>query len=71
MSARNSLLVAPPYPVDQALKTLGSNLRTARLRRNLSIEDVAAKTAMSSPMPRGASRQRASPFMSDCSGPSA
>ncbi len=26
-----------------ALKTLGANLRTARLRRNLSIEDVAAK----------------------------
>ncbi|HWL19094.1 MAG TPA: helix-turn-helix domain-containing protein [Bradyrhizobium sp.] len=43
MPARNSLLAAPPYPVDQALKTLGSNLRTARLRRNLSIEDVAAK----------------------------
>jgi transcriptional regulator with XRE-family HTH domain len=43
MSARNHLLAAPPYQVDQALKALGSNLRTARLRRNLSIEDVAAK----------------------------
>lgn len=43
MSARNPLLAAPPYQVDQALKTLGANLRTARLRRNLSIEDVAAK----------------------------
>ncbi len=43
MSARNSLLAAPPYQVDHALKTLGANLRTARLRRNLSIEDVAAK----------------------------
>ena len=43
MSARNSLLAAPPYQVDQTLKTLGANLRTARLRRNLSIEDVAAK----------------------------
>jgi transcriptional regulator with XRE-family HTH domain len=33
----------PPYQVEQALKTLGANLRTARLRRNLSIEDVAEK----------------------------
>lgn len=43
MAARNPLLAAPPYQVEQALKTLGGNLRTARLRRNLSIEDVAAK----------------------------
>jgi transcriptional regulator with XRE-family HTH domain len=43
MPARNALLEAPPYQVDQALKALGANLRTARLRRNLSIEDVAAK----------------------------
>lgn len=43
MSARNALLAAPPYQVEQALKMFGANLRTARLRRNLSIEDVAAK----------------------------
>lgn len=43
MSARNPLLAAPPFQVEQALKTLGANLRTARLRRNLSIEDVAEK----------------------------
>ena len=43
MPARNPLLAAPPYQVDQTLKALGANLRTARLRRNLSIEDVAAK----------------------------
>ncbi len=43
MTARNTLLVTPPYPVEQALKRLGSNLRTARLRRNLTIEDVAEK----------------------------
>ena len=43
MSTRNLLLSAPPYPVEQALKSLGTNLRTARLRRNLSLEDVAAK----------------------------
>jgi transcriptional regulator with XRE-family HTH domain len=43
MSARNSLLTAPPYQLDRAIKTFGANLRTARLRRNLSIEEVAAK----------------------------
>ncbi len=43
MTARNLLLDALPYPVEQALKTLGANLRTARLRRNKTIEDIAAK----------------------------
>lgn len=43
MSARNKLLAAPPYPVERALRRLGGNLRTARLRRNLSIAEVAGK----------------------------
>src|SRR5688572_11158379 len=43
MTKINTLMTAPPYPVDQALKRLGANLRTARLRRNLTIEDVAEK----------------------------
>src|SRR5690606_37627273 len=43
MTARNALMTAPPYPVEGALKRLGANLRTARLRRNLTIEDVAQK----------------------------
>jgi len=43
MTAKNTLITAPPYPVDQALKRLGANLRTARLRRNLTIEEVAEK----------------------------
>ena len=43
MTARNALLRAPPYPVASALTTLGRNLRTARLRRNLTIEQVAAR----------------------------
>ncbi len=43
MTARNALIEAPPYPVENALKRLGANLRTARLRRNLTIEEVAAK----------------------------
>ncbi len=43
MSARNKLLSAPPYAVDQTLKRLGLNMRTARLRRNLTIDDMAQK----------------------------
>lgn len=43
MVARNPLLTAPPYAVEQSLKRLGADLRTARLRRNLTVGDVAAK----------------------------
>jgi transcriptional regulator with XRE-family HTH domain len=43
MAARNLLLQAPPLPVEQALKRLGDNLRTARIRRNYTIEEVAQK----------------------------
>lgn len=43
MTAKNALLTAPPYAVETALRRLGANLRTARLRRNLTIQDVAQK----------------------------
>ena len=43
MVARNGLLMAPPYQVEQTLKRLGRNLRTARLRRKQTIEEVAEK----------------------------
>ena len=43
MSARNKLLTAPPYAVEQTLKRLGANLRIARLRRNLTIADMGQK----------------------------
>ena len=43
MTAKNTLLTSPPYAVDHTLKHLGANLRTARLRRNLTISDVAEK----------------------------
>ena len=43
MAARNNLLTAPPYPVEQALKKVGHNLRLARLRRKLTIEEAAQK----------------------------
>jgi transcriptional regulator with XRE-family HTH domain len=47
MTARNPLLSIPPYQVEQALKNLGANLRTARLRRNLTAEEVAQKIGTS------------------------
>lgn len=43
MTARNQLLTAPPYAVEQTLQRLGANLRTARLRRNLTLADLAQK----------------------------
>ena len=43
MAKINTLITAPPYPVEQALKRLGANLRTARLRRNLTIVQAAEK----------------------------
>src|SRR6266567_8130774 len=41
MVATNKLQKAPPYPVSQALTRLGANLRTARIRRRMTIADVA------------------------------
>ena len=43
MTSRNQLLQAPPYPVEQALTRLGASLRTARIRRKLTIAEVAEK----------------------------
>jgi hypothetical protein len=43
MVAKNKLLTAPPHAVEQALKALGTNLRTARLRRTMTIDDVAER----------------------------
>ena len=43
MVALNKLQKAPPYPVEQALKRVGENLRTARIRRRMTIEDVAGR----------------------------
>src|SRR5271154_1138263 len=47
MKPRNSLLAATPYEIETGLKKLGSNLRIARLRRNLTIMDVAQKIGAS------------------------
>lgn len=47
MKARNPLLGAPPYQVETALKKLGADLKTARLRRNLTADEVAQKIGTS------------------------
>jgi len=40
-------LEAPPFAVERTLKALGANLRTARVRRKLTLEDVAQKIGVS------------------------
>jgi DNA-binding XRE family transcriptional regulator len=46
-TARNALLGATPYQVEEAIKKLGGRLKTARLRRNLTIQDAAQKIGTS------------------------
>lgn len=43
MPRRSHLSASPPYAVEDAVKRLGANLRTARLRRNLTMSDLASK----------------------------
>jgi len=43
MVARNTLLTATPYEVERAITKVGKNLRTARVRRKFTIEEVAEK----------------------------
>jgi len=60
MVARNSLLMAPPYPVEQTLKKLGRNLRLARLRRKKTIAEVAEKIGTGTRAVRDAESGKAS-----------
>lgn len=43
MSRTNKLVQSPPYPVEKALRQLGSNLRRARIRRNMTVSDAAER----------------------------
>ena len=43
MANINKLIEAPPYAVEHAIKRLGESLRTARIRRRYTIEEVAQK----------------------------
>ena len=43
MTQKNFLAAAPPYAVETTILTLGRNLRTARLRRNITIAEAAER----------------------------
>lgn len=43
MVRMNKLLESPPYDVEKCIARLGENLRIARIRRRLTIEDVAER----------------------------
>jgi DNA-binding XRE family transcriptional regulator len=47
MKARNALLGATPYQVERTLRKLGGDLKTARLRRNLTGEEAGLKIGTS------------------------
>lgn len=47
MSKTGKITESPPAAVEEALKRLGRNIRTARLRRKLRIEDVAERIGAS------------------------
>lgn len=47
MANKSKITETPPAAVEEALRRLGNNLRTARLRRQLRIEDVAARIGAS------------------------
>ena len=44
---RGHLLSNPPYEIETALKRLGADLRTARLRRNITLANVAERIGAS------------------------
>ena len=60
MVARNNLLEAPPYAVEQALKKVGRNLRLARLRRRQTIEQAGKRIGTGSRAIRDAESGKAS-----------
>ncbi len=43
MAQKNILYETPPYLVENSISLLAQNLKTARLRRNLTIKEVAEK----------------------------
>lgn len=47
MPQTNKIVKAPPAAVEEVLRQLGANIRTARLRRKLRLEDLAKKVGVS------------------------
>jgi transcriptional regulator with XRE-family HTH domain len=60
MSKQNTLNKAPPFAIEQSLKKLGERLKTARLRRNLTLDAAAAKIGTGIRAVRDAESGRAS-----------
>ena len=60
MVARNKLQSAPPYPVEEAMRRLGENLRRARLRRNMTIADAGQRIGTGSRAVADAEKGKAS-----------
>lgn len=47
MATTSKISKSPPYAVEQILDQLGRNIRTARLRRKLRLEDLAERVGVS------------------------
>ena len=47
MAKGSPLFKSPPFPVEDALRRLGGNLRISRLRRNITLQEVAEKIGVS------------------------
>jgi transcriptional regulator with XRE-family HTH domain len=60
MAKLNTIHTAPPFAVERSLKTLGKRIRTARLRRKLTLADAAAKIGTGIRAVRDAENGRAS-----------
>lgn len=60
MPQPSALLSAMPHAVETAIEQLGKNLRTARLRRNMSLAEVAEKLGVSRYVVAHAERGKAS-----------
>lgn len=43
MAQKSFLTISPPYEVESTIKTLGRNLKTARIRRNITIAEAAER----------------------------
>jgi transcriptional regulator with XRE-family HTH domain len=46
MPPRSKLASAPPYAVESAIQTLGARLRIARVRRNISLVEMARRVGV-------------------------
>lgn len=68
MTARNPLTSAPPYAVEIALKTLGANLRTARLRRRLTAQELGERIGVGRHTVADAERGKPSTAVAVCVG---